>query len=157
MLNRQVETVLRHYPQIYLACHLAHRRAATSPSGLSERDSAVLGHLSEHEAMTAGVLARHLGVRPSSLSAIVKKLEQRALIERRAHARDRRRLELWLTPKGSQAMRASSVLDARRVERMLARLTADERREAMRGLALLARAARELSVREKKTAWSGGD
>src|SRR5262245_56957933 len=100
MSNDGVEAVLRHYPQLYLACHAAHPRAASSPSGLSDRDSTVLGHLSESEPMTAADLARHLGIRPSSLSAILNRLTARELIDRREHAGDRRLLEIRLTAKG---------------------------------------------------------
>jgi len=151
-----VETVLRCYPQIYLACHLAHPRAASSPSGLSDRDSTVLGHLSESEPITAAHLARHLGIQPSSLSAILVRLSGLGLIARSERAEDRRTLELRLTAKGKRAMQASSVLDAERVAGMLARLSAAERKIALDGLALLARAARELAAAERKTAWSGG-
>jgi MarR family transcriptional regulator, organic hydroperoxide resistance regulator len=151
-----VEAVLRHYPQIFLACHVAHPRSATSPSGLSDRDSTVLGHLSEQTPITAAWLARHLGIRPSSLSAILNRLAKRELIERRANSADRRALELRLTAKGRHAMQASSVLDADRVGRMLAMLSAGDREAALRGLALLAQAARELAATDHRTAWSGG-
>jgi DNA-binding MarR family transcriptional regulator len=154
MSHDGVDAVLRHYPQIYLACHVAHPRAASSPSGLSDRDSTVLGHLSESAPMTAADLARHLGIGPSSLSAILARLTARELIERREHPRDRRLVELRLTAKGKRAMQASSVLDAERVAGMLARLRPAERRAALEGLALLARAARELAAHERKTAWS---
>ena len=155
METNGVERVLRHYPQIFLACHVVHPRAASSPSGLSDRDSTVLGHLSEREPITAAHLARHLGIRPSSLSPILNRLAARDLIERREHIGDRRAIELRLTPEGKRAMQASSVLDAERVASMLARLTDAERDAALRGLELLARAARELSAQERKTAWTG--
>jgi DNA-binding MarR family transcriptional regulator len=151
-----VETVVRCYPQIYLACHVAHPRAASSASGLSDRDSTVLGQLSESEPVTAAHLARHLGIQPSSLSAILTRLAGLGLIARRERAEDRRTLELRLTAKGKRAMEASSVLDAERVASMLARLSGAEREAALHGLSLLARAARELAAAERKTAWSGG-
>ena len=156
MSDDGVDTVLRCYPQIYLTCHVAHRRAASSPAGLTDRDSTVLGHLSEREPVTAAELARHLGIRPSSLSAILARLTGRDLIERRPSAGDRRSVELRLTAKGVQAMRASSVLDAGRVAQMLARLAAADRETALHGLELLARAARDLAARLGITAWSGG-
>ena len=55
---------------------------------------------------------------------------------------DRRAIELRLSRKGAAAMQASSVLDTPRVRKMLERLTPAERRRALDGLALLARAAR---------------
>ena len=59
MSDDGVDTVLRCYPQIYLSCHVAHRRAPAAPEGLSDRDSTVLAHLSEREPVTAAALARH--------------------------------------------------------------------------------------------------
>jgi len=49
---------------------------------------------------------------------------------------------LYLAKKGVAAMRATSVLDAARVQRLLAALPVAERRTALEGLALLAQAAR---------------
>jgi hypothetical protein len=42
-------------------------------------------------------------------------------------------------------MAATSVLDAQRVRALLARLTRDERRRALEGMELLARASRQLA------------
>jgi MarR family transcriptional regulator, organic hydroperoxide resistance regulator len=157
MRAEAVAAVLRCYPQIFLACHVTHPRAASSPSGLSDRDSMVLGHLSEEEPVRAAWLARHLGIRPSSLSAILNRLVEQGLIARREHAEDRRVAEIRLTAKGSAAMQQSSVLDGERVGRMLELLSAGEREAALHGLALLARAARQLSAQEGQTAWSRRD
>jgi DNA-binding MarR family transcriptional regulator len=54
---------------------------------------------------------------------------------------DRRQRELRLTDNGAKAMSSTSVLDAKRVELLLARLSAEERKRAVYGLNLLARAA----------------
>jgi hypothetical protein len=50
---------------------------------------------------------------------------------------------LRLTSAGVRVRQASSVLDPGRVEAVVARLSAEERAEALRGLSLLARAAQE--------------
>ena len=55
---------------------------------------------------------------------------------------DRRKRELRLTKRGLEAIKAASVLDAERVLEMLRSLTSKEKREALRGLELLAKAAR---------------
>ena len=123
MSAADVRTVQTCYPQIYLACHTRHVRAASSAHKLSARDSSLLSHLDEKVPVPPAALARHLGVSPSTLSAAVKRLVK-------------------LANKGAAAMRATSVLDAVRVQRLLAALTVAERRKALEGLALLARAAR---------------
>jgi DNA-binding MarR family transcriptional regulator len=138
-----IAAVQRCYPKIYLACHVDHVRAASTPYRLSASHSALLAHLDEDEAITAGKLARHLGVAASSLSASLNRLETLGYLTRRARPRDRRTIEVRLTPKGAEAMSATSVLDRERVGGLLARLTPAERKRAIDGLELLARAAEE--------------
>jgi DNA-binding MarR family transcriptional regulator len=139
-----VAAVQRHYPQIYLACHVDHVRAASTSFRLSAKDSAVLAHLDERRGLTAGRLARHLGVAASTLSAAIQRLGRLGYITRTPRPRDRRTVDLRLTALGSEAMAATSVLDRRRVASLLGRLSAPESRRAVAGLALLARAANEL-------------
>jgi DNA-binding MarR family transcriptional regulator len=142
-LAPEVQAVQRHYPQIYLACHTRHGRAASSPVRLSARDSAVLAHLDPAAPVDAAGLARHLGVARSTMSAALKKLERLGYVTRRRDPRDARRVELRLSAAGAKAMSAASVLEAARVARVLARLRTAERAKALAGLALLARASRE--------------
>jgi len=56
--------------------------------------------------------------------------------------RDRRTVALTLTPQGSEAMAATSVLDSERVAAVLAGLSRNERKRALEGLVLLAEAAK---------------
>ena len=77
----------------------------------------------------------------STLSEAISHLETQGYVQK-TQARDRRRVALLLTPKGVSAVRAASVLEPSRVKTMLRRLTAGERRRAVEGLALLARACR---------------
>ncbi len=90
-------------------------------------------------------LASHLGVAPSTLSASIARLTKLGYITSTPMDDDRRRRELRLTPRGSEAIRSTSVLDAERVRAMIGKLKPKERKEALRGLALLAEAARKLS------------
>jgi MarR family transcriptional regulator, organic hydroperoxide resistance regulator len=131
------------YPQIYLACHTRHVRAASSPHRLSARDSALLSHLDETRPTAPSVLARHLGVRASTMSAAIKRLVHLGYVDQGRDPSDARRVRLCLAKKGARAMRDTSVLDASRVQRVLARLTGVERRAVLNGLALLARASQE--------------
>lgn len=64
-------------------------------------------------------------------------------------------VNLRLTATGARLRDAQSVLDPTRLKAMLARLSPEERREAVSGLALLARAAnQEMHSRSSKTAGS---
>ena len=137
-----VREVQRYYPQIYLACHTDHVRARSTPYRLSSRDAALLSHLDTRDPVTAGALANHLGVVPSTMSQALKRLEGLGYIRRGKSPDNRRAVELRLTEAGAEAMAVGSVLDADRVALLLGRLTPPERRRAVQGLALLARAAR---------------
>src|SRR5438876_10136194 len=114
-----VAVVQRCYPQIYLACHTRHKRTASTEYRLSERDSPLLSHLNLTLPISHGELAVHLGVRPSTLSAAIGKLEKLGYVERRQEAKDRRVVMLRLTHKGAAARAATSVLDQDRVAAIL--------------------------------------
>lgn len=148
-MKMQTLAIQRDYPQIYLACHTEHTRRRTSPGGISSHDSTVLAHIDREGGVGAGLLAKHLGVAPSSLSAAIKRLVDHGYVETQPGV-DRRRKRLVITAKGRIAMSQHSVLDAARVSRLLASLSADERRRACEGLSLLAKAAARLARREER-------
>lgn len=141
MSSTLVERIQRAYPRIYLACHVRHVRARSTVQRLSANDSTVLAHLDRTVPVTAGDLARHLGIGKSTLSATVSRLERLGYIRRRPKAGDRRAVDLLLTPVGGRAMAATSVLDPARLEILLGRLTTADRQRAVEGLELLAAAA----------------
>ena len=113
-------------------------RARSTEHALSDRDSMLLGHLQGEAPWNPGRLARHMGVAPSTMTAHIDRLERLGYV---ARSRNGRRAELRITPRGTEAMAATSVLDAARVGRMLGRLRRNDRLRAVEGLALLAAAA----------------
>lgn len=131
------------YPRIYFACHTRHVRDPQSGRLLSRHQASVLDHLDEIEPTTLNDLARHMGVTAATMSLTIDRLEGKGYVVRLRDTADRRRVQLRLTSAGVRIRQASSVLDPARVEALVARLTDIERAEALRGLALLARAAAE--------------
>jgi len=150
MIRRLTRDVLRHYPQIYFACHLEHPRARTNAHRLADRDIVLLGHLDEHEPVGPGLLARHLGIRPSTLSAQLQRLGTLGHLVRRPAPRDRRHQQVFITRKGATALAATSILDPGRVTVLLMQLSPAERTLAVGGLALLARAGRQMQLKYPK-------
>jgi len=142
-MHTSVELIQRYYPQIYLACHKRHIRASSTAYRLSARDSSILVHLNETVPVTPTELAAHLSVRGSTLSAAIRRLEQLGYLQRKKMPQDRRIVALTLTSQGAKAMAKTSVLDAERVEAVLARLNRSEQKRALEGLAILAKASRQ--------------
>lgn len=148
MPDPDVLAIQRDYPLVYMACHVEHVRASQNAHAISARESGLLAHLDPRAAQTAGELAAHLAVSPSSLSAALRRLVGLGYVERRERAGDRRHAELLLTPRGVEALQGASVLDTGRLTALLALLSPAERRAACRGLALLARAGKRLNAEQ---------
>src|SRR5690349_20148913 len=149
MIDGLVFDVQRYYPQIYVACHVDHVRAASTRWRVSSRDASILSHLSTRHGTSPRTLGAHLGVVPSTLSAAIARLAKYGYIRNIPDAGDRRRRELWLTKLGAEAMRSTSVLDAGRVRKLLLKLTPPEREKAIHGLSLLAQAACSLKEQQQ--------
>jgi DNA-binding MarR family transcriptional regulator len=145
MSDDDVLEVQRLYPQIFVACHTDHVRAASTRWRISSQDASILVHLERDSGLSPRALAGHLGVAPSTLSAAIARLSELGYLTSKANDDDRRKRELRLTARGAEAIASTSVLNAERVQAMLNELKPDERKAAIRGLALLARAARKLN------------
>ena len=145
MSDDDVFEVQRLYPQIYVACHTDHVRAVSTEWRISSQDASILVHLDREFGLSPRQLAAHLGVAPSTLSAAIARLSELGYLTSEPSATDRRHRELRLTARGAEAISSTSVLDAERVQALLDKLQPAERKAAVRGLALLAQAARQLN------------
>lgn len=96
----------------------------------------VVGRLPD---ISAGELAEVLRVHPSTLTGVLRRLEERGAVERHAPPEDHRRALLRLTPRGRDIdeLRAGTTESA--VRRALSRHTPEELATASRVLATLAR------------------
>jgi MarR family transcriptional regulator, organic hydroperoxide resistance regulator len=138
------------YPRIYFACHMRHVRDPQSQRLLSRHQASVLDHLDELDPMTLNGLARHMGVTAATMSVTIDRLERKGYVARVRDAGDRRRVNVRLTAAGVRVREASSVLDPVLVERLVSRLSDEDREAAVRGLALLASAASAHAEGEKR-------
>jgi MarR family transcriptional regulator, organic hydroperoxide resistance regulator len=129
------------YPRIFFACHTRHVLDLKTRKSLTPNQLSILDHLDDQEPLSLVRLARHSGVTPSTMSIAVNRLVQMGYVRKERSEKDARVTLLWLSEAGIRVKQAHSVLDEDLVRNMLARLTADEQAEAMRGLALLAGAA----------------
>jgi DNA-binding MarR family transcriptional regulator len=115
---------------------------------LTSHQASIFDHLDDFHGIPVGELAEHMGVTSSTMSIHIGRLEGFGYVSRAGDRDDGRRVVLRLTPDGARVRDAKTVLDADRVGRLLGRLTADERRDAVRGLELLAAAAVKMMKEE---------
>ena len=148
MLDELAFEIQRLYPQIYLACHVDHVRRTSTKYRLSSQDSSILVHLSESRPTSPRALAGHLGVASSTLSAAIARLARLGYLTNTVAPRDKRQRQLRLTPLGASAISSTSVLDSVRVRELLKKLSPREQNAAIKGLRLLAGAARASKQRK---------
>jgi DNA-binding MarR family transcriptional regulator len=149
-----VRQVMALYPRIFFACHTRHVRDSQSGRDISAHQASILDHLDEIEATGLNDLARHMGVTASTMCLTVDRLERAGYVMRAKDKSDGRRVALRITKSGARLRDEKTVLDPVRVKAMLAKLPIAQRREALRGLELLAKAADEsiVSGAERKSA-----
>jgi DNA-binding MarR family transcriptional regulator len=144
MSQAEVDTVLRCYPQIYFACHCRHVRDARTQVQLSSHQASVLDHLDDVEGTSLLALAQHMGVTASTMSLMVDRLERGGYVRRERSPQDGRRVDLRLTAAGVGIKKQQKVLEPGLIAAMLRRLDPVRRQQALRGLELLAEAAKEM-------------
>jgi DNA-binding MarR family transcriptional regulator len=144
MSQAEVQTVLRCYPQIYFACHCRHVRDEKTHTQMSSHQASVLDHLDDVEGTSLLALAQHMGVTASTMSLTVDRLERGGYVRRERSPQDGRRVDLRLTPAGVGIKKQQKVLEPALIAAMLRHLDPARRQQALRGLELLAEAAKEM-------------
>ena len=140
-MRPDVAALLRDYPRIFFACHRRHVRDEATARVLSAHQASILDHLDDIAATDLTRLAAHMGVTLSTMSLAVDRLARAGYVLRTRDPKDARRVQLRLTSDGVRIKRAHSVLAPELVEQLLDQLSSSEKNDALRGLALLARAA----------------
>ena len=89
---------------------------------ITRQQARALLHIARNEGLSQAAIATMLDIEPIALVRLLDRLHEEGLVERRAHATDRRVRTLWLTPLGWEV-----------VDRTLA-INAEVREEACAGL-----------------------
>ena len=103
-----------------------------SPFTLTE--ARAIYELAHHEKATATHLGRELKLDAGYLSRILRSLERRGLIERRASETDRRRQELTLTESGQKAFAELNAASSRDVDVLLSELSDAEQQRLVQSM-----------------------
>lgn len=97
--------------------------------GLTAPHAGVLRKIASDPGISQQALARHLGVMPSRMVALVDELESKGIIVRRRSTDDRRNYALELTDRGKQILSQLSLIAAQHEENLCAALTEEERQQ----------------------------
>src|SRR5438552_4945068 len=108
---------------------------------LTYAQSQVLFRLAEHPGSHMGDVAKAFGVTLPAVTHIVDRLEEKGLVARGDHPADRRVYVLDLTRAGRGLVEELETIRLRGMERVLARMSADDRRQVLTGLEALVDAA----------------
>ena len=121
-MNEPTPFVHRNLPRLLLEAREAvmqHTRPSLREHGLSDQQWRVLRVLGEHAAERAGVetgrVAREALLLGPSLTGVLTRMERDGLIERRAHPRDKRAQQIFLTDK-ARDMREEALAAAEEAE-----------------------------------------
>src|SRR5207247_11131555 len=116
-------------------------RQKASALDLPHAQSQVLFRLAEHPGSHRGDVAKAFGVTLPAVTHIVDRLEEKGLVARGDHPADRRVYVLDLTRAGRALVEELEAIRLRGMERVLARMSADDRRRVLTGLEALVDAA----------------
>jgi DNA-binding MarR family transcriptional regulator len=94
--------------------------------GVTAQQRLVIRCVGKYPGVTGGQLAALLHIDPGTVSATLKRLEQKRIIERRRDPRDRRRSSLGLTAKGRQLDQPTQGTVEETAERLLEEISSGD-------------------------------
>ena len=95
--------------------------------GLTPPDAGVLGNIASHPGISQQALAKHLGVVPSRMVALIDDLESKSIVQRKRSPEDRRNYELSLTGHGQKLLGEIARIAAEHEASLCAALNPKER------------------------------
>lgn len=93
--------------ELYRLVAIARSRRPAGPDELSETEFLTLDLLEKEQPLTIGEVQKRIGVVPAQMSRIVRSLEisgGKAFVACNINAKDRRRVDISLTPAGTSAL-----------------------------------------------------
>ena len=121
----------------------------SSALDLTYAQSQVLFYVGDHPGCHMGDVAKAFAVTLPAVTHIVDRLEQKQLLERADHPGDRRVYVLELTRKGAKLAQDLQTVRIRGLERVVTRMSTDDRQQVIKGLEALVDAATTTSRRSQ--------
>jgi len=134
---------LRRYPgflMFWIGQRTSSRFAsALEPLGLHPRHFGALNVIHASEGLSQQDLGRTMGIDPSTMVFLLDELEERGLVERRRHPKDRRAYALHVTDKGEDTLKRGRRVAGRMQEDLFGHLSQQDRDDLVRILGAVAR------------------
>mgnify|MGYP001765054644 CR=1 FL=1 len=126
--------------------HLLHRASqradalleAELPQGLTARQAEVLAIIAAHPGTNQSRIVDATGIDRSTMADMVKRLADRGLIKRVRDRRDTRAYRVHLSPEGQKALDAAAPAERRAMDKLVANLASQHRKEIVAILPTLA-------------------
>lgn len=128
-------------PRIFFACRARGTVDASRGTTLTEHQIRTLSYLDLEDPTMVTELADFIGVTASTMSLNLKRLEVGGYVSRARDPNDRRAMNVRLTEDGRRIVDGHRRFDPERVGAMLQQVRPEERKRALEGIAILARAA----------------
>jgi len=111
--TRYLETLLGYNARRTALAVIAVFLQRMEPLGLRPVDFSVITLIAHNPGVTSRQLCAALDILPPNLVGMIKSLDHRGLIERRAHPTDRRAQGLYLSPQGKRVQKQAQVIATR--------------------------------------------
>ncbi|TDC82896.1 MarR family transcriptional regulator [Micromonospora sp. KC606] len=121
----------------------ARKEQRLRPLGMAAAHYSLLVSIHAEPGLTGAELARRLHVTPQAVAALVARLEEQGLLERRSHPRHRHVQELHLADAGHEALRAADAVIVGIEQRIIKALGPEETTRLTALLGRVADAVRE--------------
>src|SRR2546426_12793370 len=132
--GQRLEDVAQDLFDVFTRLGLSTLRGRRRPGDLKEVEFLTLSILQAHGTMIVGDIQRLLGVLPAQMSRIIRALEnrERPLIQCRINSRDKRKIDVDLTPNGEKALVEYQGKRVGRIVEQLSQLTDDDQDDMIR-------------------------
>src|SRR5437016_3705925 len=132
----RVEEIAQDLFEVVTQISLSTLRGRRRVADLNQVEFLTLSILHAHDTMIVGDIQRLLGVLPAQMSRIIRALENRdaPLIACRINPRDKRKIDVCLTPAGEKALTDYRDASVRRIVEHLRHLSEDDQEDLTRTL-----------------------
>jgi DNA-binding MarR family transcriptional regulator len=135
-ISHRIDDIAQELFQVVTQICLSTLRGRRRAGDLKEVEFLTLSLLQGNGVMIVGDIQRILGILPAQMSRVIRSLEnrERALIQCRINSRDKRKIDVELTPHGEKALLEYQAKRVGRIVAQLSNLTDEDQDDLIRAL-----------------------